>query len=98
MPFKSAEDKRTYQLGLYKRGKEFVRQLKDRPCADCKKKYPYYVMEFDHVPERGKKKAKPMSLAVGGPASKGLLDELEKCDIVCANCHCVRTHERMNGM
>ena len=28
--------------------------LKEAPCMDCKKRYPCYVMQFDHV--RGKKK------------------------------------------
>ena len=30
------------------RTKEYARALKDRPCADCGIKYPYYVMDLDH--------------------------------------------------
>ncbi len=26
-----------------------VRRMKDVPCADCGTRYPYYVMDFDHV-------------------------------------------------
>ena len=29
--------------------KEYIRNLKEStPCKDCGKKYPYYVMDFDH--------------------------------------------------
>lgn len=28
--------------------RDFIRKAKDRPCADCKAIYPYYVMDFDH--------------------------------------------------
>jgi hypothetical protein len=30
--------------------KEHVRKFKDKPCADCRESYPYYVMDFDHRP------------------------------------------------
>jgi hypothetical protein len=30
--------------------KEHVRKFKDKPCVDCRKSYPYYVMDFDHRP------------------------------------------------
>jgi hypothetical protein len=32
--------------------KEHVRKFKDKPCADCRESYPYYVMDFDHRPGR----------------------------------------------
>jgi len=65
--------------------------LKDAPCVDCGVKYPSYVMQFDHV--RGKK-----SFNIGnvkGISLKRLLIEVEKCDLVCANCHAERTHMRL---
>jgi len=31
-----------------KKRKEFVRQSKLKPCADCGIQYPFYVMDFDH--------------------------------------------------
>ncbi len=32
-----------------KRGfREIIRELKNKPCADCQIPYPYYVMQFDH--------------------------------------------------
>lgn len=60
---------------------------------DCNIKYPYYVMDFDHV--RGKK-----SFTLGSLNGQGLqtvIKEIKKCDVVCANCHRIRTHKRKQG-
>lgn len=48
-------------------------------------------MDFDHV--RGKKKAGISALAHAGDL-KSLLEELKKCEMVCANCHRIRTDLR----
>ena len=68
-----------------------VREKKKVPCADCRKTYPYYVMDFDH---------RPGELKIAGVCHihrKGktkTLAEMKKCDVVCANCHRERTHRR----
>ena len=76
------------------RGKvrDFLKRAKERPCADCKRTYPYYVMDFDHRPGTDKtydlsKVARRGSMAVAKV-------EIAKCDVVCSNCHRERTHER----
>lgn len=49
-------------------------------------------MQFDHV--RGEK-AFTIGHAVRVVSRiEALLTEIEKCDVVCANCHAIRTHER----
>lgn len=68
-----------------------VASIKDVPCMDCGVKYPPYVMDFDHV--RGKKEFNIAAKKHGRTLEK-LLDEIDKCDIVCSNCHRIRTHER----
>ena len=68
-----------------------IREAKDRPCADCGIQYPYYVMQFDHV--RGEKK-----FNIGGGwnnSIEAILEEIDKCEVVCANCHAERTYQRM---
>lgn len=69
--------------------------IKDMPCADCGKKYPPCAMDFDHV--RGTKKISVSGgyVYVGMPA---LEKELAKCDLVCANCHRIRTWKRATSM
>ena len=67
-----------------------IRKLKEEtPCADCGKCFPYYVMDFDHV--RGTKYKNVGNLITTGTRRK-LYIEIEKCELVCANCHRVRTH------
>ena len=71
---------------------EFLRDLRRRPCADCGLTFPPWVMDFDHRDPR----AKSFSLAAGHALLKSrelLLAEIAKCDIVCANCHAVRTYK-----
>lgn len=72
--------------------KRFIREAKDRPCADCEESYPYYVMEFDHV--RGEKRCEVSRFAKIAAAWDTIKAEIEKCEVVCANCHRERTHQR----
>ncbi len=60
---------------------------KARPCADCGGRYPAAVMEYDHL---GDKKADIARLSKGTAVSR-LFTEIAKCDLVCANCHRLRT-------
>lgn len=63
----------------------------NHPCSDCHKQYPHYVMEFDHVPGRGKKTMEVSKCLALGWKLERILKEIEKCDVVCANCHRLRT-------
>jgi hypothetical protein len=73
---------------LYK----YIREYKERhPCVDCKVQYPYYVMDFDHV--RGRKHKNVMEL-VPTLSKKKIDEEIAKCEVVCSNCHRIRTHLR----
>jgi hypothetical protein len=70
----------------------YIQDLKGRtPCMDCKIQYPYYVMDFDHV--RGRKQKNVMEL-IPTLSKKKIDEEIAKCEIVCSNCHRVRTHIR----
>lgn len=82
--------KRLYEN--YKARLAIVNTFKDKPCADCGVSYPPCVMDFDHV--RGKK-SKAVSLLIGACAPmKRIIEEIEKCEVVCANCHRLRTASR----
>ncbi len=71
--------------------KEDVNLLKSVPCSDCGNTYSPWVMQFDHV--RGKKMANVANLVRSGCRNKAM-EEIEKCEVVCANCHADRTHKR----
>jgi hypothetical protein len=49
-------------------------------------------MHFDHV--RGEKLFNISRCAWHGITLAKLKVEIAKCDVVCANCHAIRTHER----
>lgn len=70
----------------------FIEQFKDQPCVDCGQKYIPCVMDFDHV--RGVKVTNVGTMVSGAYTLDQIRDEIAKCDVVCANCHRIRTWER----
>jgi hypothetical protein len=66
-----------------------VQYFSDHPCVDCGEADPM-VLEFDHRGDKSFNIAK-------GLRDRGwddLLEEIAKCDVVCANCHRRRTAVR----
>jgi hypothetical protein len=65
------------------------------PCADCSEGDPV-VLEFDHLDAEDK------SFNIGQALSyrrwQTILDEIEKCEVVCANCHRRRTARRRGAV
>lgn len=84
------KENRTHILSVYNDRRDFVNKSKDIPCADCGKKYPLYCMDFDHV--RGEKEFQLSSSS--SRSYQKIIAEIAKCDVVCAVCHRIRTHER----
>jgi hypothetical protein len=74
---------------LRKQARLEIAELKKKPCMDCGKKYPAYVMDFDHRP--GEAKVGNISQLINLHPLKALA-EVEKCDLICSNCHRERTH------
>jgi phage terminase large subunit len=66
--------------------------LRDKQCKDCGIK-DYRVFEFDHLAD---KKAN-ISAVMKSWCWETLLTEIDKCDIVCCNCHRIRTLTRSNS-
>jgi len=63
------------------------------PCTDCNKFYPSVCMGWDHLPQYTK------LFQLGGAIPKGItsqqiLEEINKCELVCHNCHALRTSNR----
>ena len=88
-------------IQTYKRAKaskqeralKFYSQIvSDGECMDCGEE-DSRVLEFDHV--RGVKKAGVAQLVYSGYSNKSLQSEIDKCDLVCLNCHLLRTTDRM---
>ena len=69
---------------------KWLRELKSgRPCTDCGRIYPPEVMQWDHLP--GTQKLADVSLIRSRDA---VLAEIAKCELVCTNCHAIRTFHR----
>lgn len=67
--------------------------LSNNPCVDCKEK-DIRCLQFDHV--RGVKKKDISKLLNEGYKLKYLKEEIEKCEVRCANCHAKRTSKVQN--
>ena len=59
-------------------------------CADCKNEFPPYVYEFHHLDPTIKEFN--VSLIMGRKW-EGILPELKKCVLLCANCHKIRENK-----
>lgn len=66
-----------------------LRNIKDVPCMDCGVKYPYYVMDLDHRDPA--EKTENINQAIARGSWKKFLEEIDKCDVICSNCHRERT-------
>jgi hypothetical protein len=68
-----------------------ILELKKQPCADCHNNFPPCAMQFDHRPGEGK------NFVISKARSHSYVDiqaELDRCDVVCACCHAIRTEAR----
>ena len=67
--------------------------FKGHPCVDCGEGDPV-VLEFDHLGDK--------SFSIGAKlvhfAWQTILEEIEKCEVVCANCHRRRTARRRGAV
>lgn len=71
---------------------EHVFELKSKsPCTDCGVVYPPYVMDFDHI---GPKKKNVSGMVNAAYRLDTLKKEIAQCEVVCANCHRIRTFKR----
>jgi hypothetical protein len=84
--YKDKNDRRRIELI------NFVNSLKQKPCLDCRVQYPSYVMDFDHRDRKTKLTTINRMINYHSYSKKKILEEIEKCDLVCANCHRIRTY------
>lgn len=63
----------------------------ERGCSDCGYRANPVALDFDHRPGS----VKAFSLGnVSNRSYKSIEAEIAKCDVVCANCHRIRTQQR----
>ena len=109
MPYKNIDKRRAAHKRYYRKNvqlyieknirrkkelTEFVNSLKQKPCMDCGKKYPHYVMDFDHRDKKKKLTSISLMIGVHRYSKTKILEEIDKCDLVCSNCHRIRTYSQ----
>jgi len=78
-----------------KRNKDFVDRIKRMyDCIDCGESNPV-VLEFDHV--SGEKRGNISDMSRQSYSIETIKDEIRKCELRCANCHRLKTHERYHA-
>lgn len=95
---------KAYQNGAGKRPKREYRNkrreslkaeidlIKSAPCSDCGQTFPTVCMDFDHI--RGEKLGNIATMINNCTSRESIFEEIAKCELVCANCHRLRTHQR----
>lgn len=76
---KGQYDKIAYYKAVTNRYKEI------KGCHECKIKYPYYVLEFHHLDSE--EKEGQISVLIKSAGRARIKAEIEKCIVVCSNCH-----------
>lgn len=70
--------------------KEFISSYKmGKGCVDCGYNKHHSALDFDHI--KGEKKLNVCFAKSIAQAKK----EIAKCEVVCSNCHRIRTYERL---
>ena len=88
---------RVAEIGRVRRRQDanltLLRNLRRVPCADCHQSFEPFQMDFDHRDPAAKsfRLTSPKAL---GSSRKRLLEEVAKCDVVCAACHRRRTKDQ----
>src|SRR5882672_6570793 len=75
----------------YAECRSWLDEKKSAPCADCGGRFPPECMDFDHL--HGE--VKLFEVGSGVSRKRAILQaEIAKCELVCANCHRIRTRKR----
>lgn len=86
MPYKNKEDlyakQKEHRIKMRKLVLEF---LIENPCVNCGESDPV-VLEFDHIDPVTKRKTIAQLLS-GHSGWKTIKSEIDKCRVLCANCH-----------
>lgn len=67
-----------------------------KPCMDCGRTFPPCAMDYDH--RNPLEKVDCVSRMYTTGSEKKLLEEISKCDLVCAVCHRIRTRGRLQDV
>lgn len=83
---------RATSKNLQQRNRFYIDELKKTPCTDCGQTFDPVCMDFDHI---GTDKLLEISkLRYQNVSLETIQAEIDKCELVCACCHRLRTKHR----
>lgn len=74
--------------------REFIRELKGNgPCldCDCELEWPPFVLDYHHR-NPSEKVGSIRKMIAENRSKEMILGEIEKCDLICSNCHRIREY------
>lgn len=96
MPYKNKEDLYAAQKRQRQRTRKLLTEyLLNNPCELCGESDPI-VLEFDHINPL-EKTVTISRLISGHPSWQKVLNEINKCRVLCANCHRRHTYYQQNS-
>lgn len=84
--------RRDSKKNFYRNRELLLEYLHSHPCVDCGNNNPL-VLHFDHL----KDKKYNISRMMGTYSWNTVLKEIEKCEVRCANCHMIKTAEKIGS-
>jgi hypothetical protein len=90
-------DKKTFAQYRHRENNfiKLMEYLKENPCVDCGERNPV-LLDFDHLPNFSKNFDIGRAVGSSGRSWKSIYKEIEICEVVCSNCHRLRTAKRKN--
>ena len=88
-------DRRAALKADLEKKRRLIREAKTQPCTDCNGVFDPVCMDFDHR-DGMIKVAEVSQMPRIGYGVKTIKIEMKKCDVVCANCHRLRTKFRLS--
>lgn len=89
---KRREKKRRYRENLKKKKSLIIEEAKSVPCTDCEGVFDPSELEFDHL--RDKLFTIGSCRSMRNITISKLMLEIEKCEVVCTECHTMRERAR----
>ena len=91
--FADKNDFKKYKWGKHEERRQYLNEYKlDRGCEFCGYKKHPQALVFDHIdPDTKHPKYSSKQLTRWGPTT--LQEELDKCRVLCANCHAIHTYD-----